>query len=286
MSDENDRASALVGLRQRSGTGTSLFGHRREPEVEAPAPSLRPLREILAPRHDPERIVADLPVITIDPDHAAKGHVYLDRTLDPVGQMFDLLRTQLLQVLLERGWHRVAVTAPERGCGASFVALNLALSLARRHVGRTILVDLDLRAPSLADTLGVKAPGAMRDLLTGAQPMETLLCRHGHGLILGLNAQPESDAAELLQSPGTALALEAMIDDLAPDVVLYDLPPVLGTDDVLAILPEVDGVVLVSDGSRTSAEDIENCERLFKDRTCLIAVVLNRAEDRPARRKR
>lgn len=283
---EGDSDSGLPAECSRTRVPVSLFGHRRDmPALTEPA-SLNPLRAVLAPRHDPDRIVADLPVMTVDPAHAARNHLYLRHSGDPVAQMFDLLRTQLLQVLQERGWQRVAVTAPDRNAGASFLAANLAFSLARRHAGRTILLDLDLRAPALADRLGTTAPGAMRNFLTGAQPMETLFCRMGENLILGLNAQPEPDAAELLQAPGTAQALEAMIDDLAPDVVLYDLPPVLGTDDVLAILPEVDGVILVSDGSQTSAEDIAACERLFKDRTTLIGVVLNRAQDRPARRKR
>lgn len=285
---EGDSDSGLPEARPegRRRAVATLFGHRRDLPEAAELVSLDPLRAVLAPRHDPERIVADLPEIRIDPDHASRNHLYLRHASNPIGQMFDLLRTQLLQTLQERGWQRVAITAPDRGAGSSFVASNLAFSLARRHAGRTILLDLDLRAPALAERFGVTAPGAMRDFLIGEQPMEALFCRYGTNLVLGLNGQPEPDAAELLQSPGTAQALEAMIDDLAPDVVLYDLPPALDTDDVLAILPEVDGVILVSDGSQTSAEDIAACERLFKDRTTLIGVVLNRAEDRPARRKR
>jgi len=286
MADDPDVTGPFRRPPSKGRGEVSLFGHARGEVVGLPASSLQPLREVLAPRHDPDRLVADLAEVRIDPDHAAQNHLILGHSDAAVGRLFDILRTQLLQALQERGWTRVAVTAPTRGCGATFVAANLALSLARRHAGRTVLVDLDLRAPALGERFGVQAPGAIRDLLTADAPMESLFCRVGRGLILGLNAQVEPDAAELLQSPATAQALEAMIDDLSPDVVIYDLPPVLESDDVLAFLPEVDGVLLVSDGSQTSAADIRDCERLFKDRTTLIGVVLNRAEDRPTPKKR
>lgn len=286
MSPASDRDDQPGDGPARRRTAVSLFGHARPEIVPSGPASLQPLREVLAMRHDPQRIWADLPAITMTQDQAAQAHLFVSGSDHPAARMFDLLRTQLLQALHERGWSRVAITAPTRGCGASFVAANLALALGRRHGGRIILADLDLRQPSLASLFGVHDAGALRDVLTGAQPVESYLCRLGSTLALALNNQPEPDAAELLQSPATAQSLEAMLDDLAPDVVIYDLPPVLDSDDVLAILPEVDGVLLVSDGSKTSAQDIRDCEHLFKDRTTLIGVVLNRAEDRPARRKR
>lgn len=266
-------------------TAVSLFGHARFDVSDASTQSLQPLREILAPRHDPDRIWADLPRLNLTADQAATRHLILTHRNDPVGRLFDLLRTQLLQALNERGWTRVAICAPTRGCGATFVAANLALALGRRHNGRAVLIDLDLRAPSLADVFGVENPGAMRPVLGGEQPIESHFIRLGNGLALGLNDTPEPDSAELLQSPTTAQSLEALQDDLAPDVILYDLPPLLDSDDVLGFLPEVDGVLLVSDGTKTGAQDILECERLLKDRTTLIGVVLNRAEDRPAKRK-
>ena len=66
---------------------------------------------------------------------------------------------------------------------------------------------------------------------------------------------------------------------LQPDVVLYDLPPALACDDVIAFLPQLDGVLLVVGGGLTQAEDVRKCERLLAGQTPLLGVILNKAED-------
>jgi Mrp family chromosome partitioning ATPase len=147
-----------------------------------------------------------------------------------------------------------------------------------------VLIDMNLRAPGLAPLFGVTNPGRLRDVLTGAQPMESHFLRLGRTLALGLNGQAEPDSAELLQEPATAAALEAMLEDLSPDVAIHDLPAMLECDDALAFLPEVDGLLLVADGTRTTAAQVRECELLLKGRTELLGVVLNRAEDSPAAR--
>lgn len=191
---------------------------------------------------------------------------------------FDILRTQLLQALLARGWRRIAVTSPTHGAGKSFVAANLAFSLARRPDSRTVLVDLELRRPALAGMLGAKA-APIEGFLSGA-PCERHFRRIGQTLAVGLNDRPVSRAAELLQSPAAGRALGSMIAQLDPEVVIYDLPPALGSDDLLAMLPQIDAVLLVADGTRTTAAEIRICERMLDNKVPLLGVVLNRAQDR------
>ena len=190
----------------------------------------------------------------------------------------DVLRTRLLQALADNAWTRVAVTAPRRGCGTTFVAINLALSVARVRSVRAVLVDLDLRKPDMAARFGVSDAGSLAAFLAADQPVEAHLRRHGRNLALGLNSEPVMASAEILQQPETAETLEDMIDSLLPDIVLYDLPPVLEGDDLLAFLPQVDGVLLVADGTRTVGKDLAECERLLEGRAPLIGVVLNRGE--------
>jgi len=68
-----------------------------------------------------------------------------------------------------------------------------------------------------------------------------------------------------------------MTESLQPDVVLYDLPPVLAYDDLAAFLPQVDGVLLVADGTQTTASQIVACEKILNGQTRLLGVILNRA---------
>ncbi len=218
----------------------------------------------------------------LKPAHLSRHRVISAGRTDPVHVSFDVLRTRLLRALRTHGWSRVAITSPTPGCGKTFVAANLAFALARQASCRTLVMDLDLRIPNLARTLGVHAPGPIAGLLAGTRtPFEHLL-RLADNLAVGLNDSVEHDAAELLQEPATAEALAAMLEVLAPDVVLYDLPPTLACDDVIAFLPQVDGILLVADGSATKAEDIRQCERLFGDAVPLLGVVLNRADERGA----
>ena len=202
----------------------------------------------------------------------------------PAAIAIDQLRSKLLHGLSTQGWRRIAVTSPTHGCGKSFVATNLALSLSRRAGSRTALIDMDLRCPRLADLLGVAEAPDLIDYLTGEQPLESVFFRHGRTLALGMNGAAVDMAAETLHSPDTAIALSAMVEQLDPEVVLYDMPPALGTDDALALAPSLDAVLLIVDGTKTTPDEVRACERLFEGRLPLLGVVLNRAQDRAARR--
>jgi Mrp family chromosome partitioning ATPase len=63
-------------------------------------------------------------------------------------------------------------------------------------------------------------------------------------------------------------------------LVVIDAPPVLMSDDVLALLPQLDAVLLIVDGTKTTAAEVRACERLFDGQCPLMGVVLNRAQDR------
>jgi Mrp family chromosome partitioning ATPase len=196
---------------------------------------------------------------------------------DPAAKAFDLLRTRLLQTLKSRGWKRVAVCAPFSGCGTTFTAVNLALSMARVPGSRTILMDMNLRNPGVSDALKMSANGDMAGYLQGAEAMEEFLIKPAESLAVGLARGSSNLAAETLQDPLCEEVLDDMIEASGADAVIYDLPPVLEYDDLAAFLPQVDGVLLVSDGTSTTAAHLEACEKLLAGHCELLGVVLNRA---------
>lgn len=201
-------------------------------------------------------------------------------------QPFDQLRTRLFQSLKANGWSRVAITAPAPGCGVTFTACNLALSLSRLNAARTVLMDLNLRSPGIARTLGLRPQDSLRRFLTGEVPLTEGLVRYSDNLAVGLTASGETAAAEVLHDPRTAATLDGMRHALTPDVLLYDMPPMLGYDDVDAFLPQVDGVLLVVDGTRTVARQVAECERMIAGKTRLLGVVLNRSRDKVSQKLR
>lgn len=226
-----------------------------------------------------QRVWGSLVSVTLDRLRLLGNGVFLEACDDPAALAFDMLRTRALQAMQDRGWRRLAITAPGPGCGTSLVTANLALSLARRPGSRTLAVDLNLRSPGLARTLALRETQALHEVLTGAQPLEAHALRHGSTLALALNGMPVADPGACLQSADTAAALAAMVEYLEPDIAIYDLPPALLADDALAVAHAMDAVLLVVDGTRTRPEEVIACERLFEGRLPILGLVLNRAQD-------
>ena len=271
------------------GPVASLF--RPGQIVSAPAMTLDLVkgREIfmapLAPlRVNPAKVWESLSAVQLSVEKLQGNNLFPLPSNQPAALAVGQLRSKILHGLATKGWKRIAVTSPTHGCGKSFVATNLALSLARRPASRTALIDLDLRRPQLAGLLGLTDLPEFADFLTGDQPLESVFRRFGRTLALGLNGTRVEMAAEMLHSPETAVALSALVDQLDPEVVIYDMPPALGTDDVLAMAPSLDAVLVVADGTKTTAEDMRACERLLEGRIPLLGVVLNRAQERAAQR--
>lgn len=217
----------------------------------------------------------DLPIATPGPG----GDMPLvdDHRNSAAARAFDLLRTRLRQTTLEHRWVNIAVTAPTSGCGNSFSATNLALSLSRVPGSRTVLMDMNMRSPGLARAFDMQAPGAMSDLLSGQADLGKGMLRVSDTLALGLNDQPEVNAAEILQDSATAKTLLRLRASLQPEIVLYDMPPMLEHDDLSAFLPQLDGVLLISDGTQTMARHLRECERMLEGQVPLLGIVLNRA---------
>lgn len=201
---------------------------------------------------------------------------------NPVHIAFDNLRTRLLRALDDHNWNRIAITSPTKGCGKTMVSANLAFSLARQMDVRTMLLDMDLRAPFLARRLGIGTQFSIKDLLSGQIPPEDFLRRIGPNLALGLNRELVRDSAELVQSKLTAKILSDMLAVYQPHAVIYDLPPMLRGDDVIAFLPNVDAVLLVAAAGQTLPSEITECERIIADHSNFLGVLLNKSTEKAA----
>ena len=220
--------------------------------------------------------------ITLDPRRLVRERVITRDKADRAHIVFDSLRTRLLKALRDNGWWRVVITSPTKGCGKTMVAANLAFSLARQSEVSSMLIDLDLRMPTLAQRLGQRESYAVERYLLGEIPPRDYFRRAGNNLALGLNTVRVRNSAELIQSKRVAATLDATWELYRPHVAIFDMPPMLTCDDVLAFLPNVDCVLLVVGGGESKAADIEECERLLADHTNFLGVLLNKGEERDA----
>ena len=258
---------------------TADLSQPRKPEAAAPEP---------APRKDADSATAlweALPSFSVDEAQLERSRVISAARRDLAHTAFDVLRTRLLQALRQKGWSRVAITSPSKDCGKTFSAANLALSLARQENCRTILLDFDMRRPSLAKVFGVQNAGRLGDMLRGDTAPEDHLrvlgpnsLDVGRNLAIGFNDRVEPYASELLQDGHTADVLKDMERRFKADILLFDMPPALYHDDVIAARSLFDGVLLVVGGGITKAGEVKDVERRLGADTPLLGTVLNFSE--------
>lgn len=227
---------------------------------------------------------ASIGALDINPQAMDRGRVVSFAGDHPARVSFDILRTRLTKLLRENSWSRLAVTSPAKGAGKTFVSLNLAMSLARNHDNRVMLFDLDLRAPGLSKLLHAADTPRIDSFLRGETDPKTYLRRIEDNLLVGLNARPIPNSAELVQSGRAQKVLGAAIRQFQPTIVIYDLPPLMASDDTISVLDHVDGALLIAAAGETRAKEIAESEQLILEHTNLLGVILNKGEQSDARK--
>ena len=189
---------------------------------------------------------------------------------------FDVIRTRMMQVMGQNGWKRLAITSPTAACGKSTMVMNLAFSLARHRDHRTMVVEVDMRKPALSRAMQIPGAHQVSRVFEGREPFEDHAVRVGQNLIFATNTNAVAGSAELLQSAGTARALDDLTARYAPDMMIFDMPPMLTGDDTMAFLARVDCVLLLAAAEQSTIKQIDTCERDIASQTNVMGVILNK----------
>jgi capsular exopolysaccharide synthesis family protein len=195
----------------------------------------------------------------------------------PFVDAFKILRTQILHRVREKGWNVIGITSPGVGEGKTFTAVNLAASLAMDVTQSVLLVDANLRHPTVHEMFDLKPCRGLADYLLDEVPIEQLLIHPGIGRFVFLpGGHAVSHSAEALTSPKMVALVEEFKHRYQSRMVLFDLPPLLQTSDVLAFAPYLDALLLVVQEGRTKAEDVERSLALVKQATPVLGTVVNK----------
>jgi protein-tyrosine kinase len=216
-----------------------------------------------------------LPAYHPDPKHLERGRC-VSFAGGPTAAHFDVMRTKLLQQVRGKGWNRIAITSPGPNCGKTMITLNLAFSLARQHDVRCLVIEMDLRRPSMARILGDTSGHQISEVLAGRAAAADHLIGHGRNLAFGTNRKPAPRSAELLQGPEAAAALEAIEARYQPTLMLFDMPPMQISDDTMAAMGLMDAALLIGAAESTTVAEIDRCEQDLASRTNVMGVVLNK----------
>jgi protein-tyrosine kinase len=181
------------------------------------------------------------------------------------------------------GWRTLGVVSARGNPGRTLLACNLAVGLAQEEDLTALLVDADLRAPSIADLFQLPPGAGFGGVVTGRASLEDALVHASIGepgpeLVILAGGQPVVGAAELMGSPSVAGLVREIAERYQDRMVVFDLPPVLAGADALAFLPNVDATLLVVEEYGTTYEDLEQAQELLGAFN-LLGVVLDKASD-------
>ncbi len=200
--------------------------------------------------------------------------VTLSDPRSPVAEAYRSLRTNLEFSSLDEPLRTMVVTSPAPEAGKSTTLANLAVTIAQAGKD-VILVDCDLRRPSLHDIFGVSnntgLTSMMLDDVTSAPPLQETGVA---GLKLLTSGPLPPNPAELLGSRRMSEFIEALREQAG--MVLFDAPPVVAVTDAAILASQVDGVLLILNAGVTKRDHAQRAKvALDKVNARLVGTVLN-----------
>jgi non-specific protein-tyrosine kinase len=196
----------------------------------------------------------------------------------PAAEQYRLLRTRLETRDATRRTQLLLITSPRLGDGKTTTSANLALTMAREFQHKVVLVEADLRRPTLAAQFGIEATHGLIDVLLGGLSLDdALVTVPGQQLSLLPAGGEAAGATELLASP----MMQRTLDGLRArfDRVIVDTTPMAVADThVLARL--ADGVLMVVRAGVTPKPALERALASI-DRERLLGLVLNEVDAAP-----
>jgi tyrosine-protein kinase Etk/Wzc len=199
----------------------------------------------------------------------------------PIAESFRHLRTNVQYAQLDKPLKTILVTSPNPKEGKSTIAANLAITLAQTEQ-RVLLIDADMRRPTIHALFGLKKDPGLTDLLFGSATLEEVTRQDvlDNLWIIGAGTKPPNPA-EILGS----IKMKEFIKTvrLAYDVVIFDSPPVLAVTDAAVLSTAVDGTLLVVSSDKTHVQALGRATEVLKGiGNTPVGVVLNNFDIRKA----
>lgn len=239
-----------------------------------PAVTDGPDAETIGRPHATEKPHATL---TIDPASVNPRLVAITQPASAYSEEYRSLRTQLIHKKKEKELRSIAIVSIGPSEGKSITALNLSWLLAQTDGMSVLVIDGDMRRPSVASYLGVECRTGLSDILAGSVSMtEALLRLDPAGLCVIAAGQPRDDVAELLAGPKFDDLLKEAYETF--DVVIIDAPPFGLFSEAAVLVNCADGALLVVRADQVSYKEANRImETLPHER--FLGIVLNQSKD-------
>lgn len=257
MSIIEKAAQRLEALRQ---AGVQVADARREPGWERSSTVTSAVASLKTPFHAPSGLEPEVVRASsaqqsrrVELDIArlaAANFLTPDAPRSELAEQYRLIKRPLLSNVrsgaLERG-NLIMVTSALPNEGKTFTSINLALSIATELDSRVLLIDADVRRPSVLGQLGVSSDSGLMDILEdeGRPLSDALLQTNIEKLSLLPAGTPHGHATEYLSSERLRRLLDDMRTRYADRVLIFDAPPLLPSTESRALATQVGQVVFV-----------------------------------------
>lgn len=262
MSRIEQALEKAIKIRESAAVPISgLDSHRESAKKPSPLPAFHIKESIINP------ILVDRHIVCITDPYS------------PASEQYRKLRARILAITKQEFQNTIMVTSADVGEGKSITSINFAVALAREIDHTVLLVDADMRKPSIHKYLGIKTDRGLSDYLSGQVELSDVLINTGLGRLVLLPAGNAcSNPAELLSSNRMKELVKEMKHRYADRYIVIDTPPVLVSADAISMSNHVDGVIFVVQAAKTSEKTVKKAINLLKG-AIMLGIVYNNVPD-------
>ena len=217
--------------------------------------------------------------VEISPEYMRQQKIIAGFTDDPLADSYRLLRTRLMQRMRQNGWTTLGITSTAPNAGKTLTSINLGIAIAMDSNHSVLLVDVDMRKPDVHKVLGVTPEHGLVEYLTSNISLADVLISPGIERFVFLPCVEKTQGtSELLATKKMVHLVEQLKAQSPSRIVIFDLPPILVGDDVVAFSSNLDAVLLVVEDGKTDSRHLARAAELLEG-TNLIGTVLNKSRD-------
>lgn len=193
-------------------------------------------------------------------------------------EQFRRLRGYIIRPGMETPPKTILVTSAMAGEGKSLIAINLAVTIATEMHSHALIVDCDLRNPTVSRWFGFHEANGLADYLTGEVSLSDILMKSSVNKLSILSGGALQDnPAELIGSNKMKSFLSDLKTRYADRYIILDSSPMLATTEPSVLTEIVDGIIFVIKSGDTPRESIQQAFKLI-DKKKIIGIVLNNVE--------
>lgn len=209
-------------------------------------------------------------------DKLRESRVLTEESDPQVKDAYRLLRTRVLHRMRQNGWRTLGITSASPSEGKSLTSINLGVSIALEIEHTALLVDADLRRPTVHQYLGIEPKIGLSDCLRGA-PLEDALVNPSLRNFVVLPGRHDPAVGSEYASSARMTDMVQEVKERYPDrVVIFDLSPILVGDDALVLARQLDALLIVIEEGATDARALAYGLELLED-VEVLGTVLNKA---------